>query len=110
MVFRIADRIVWSFGSWIKWFYGSGSVFSGLSDLSGFSGSGSGFLRILDLCPVFPDFGFGVFRGLGSLGSLQDLDLFRLLIQRCKIHGDAQHFFDQYSGLPDERKICPMNV
>jgi len=35
------------------------------------------------------------------------LDLFRLLIQRCKIPGGAQFFFDQNAPLPDERRICP---
>jgi len=118
-VFRIAIRIVWSFGFgsfgfrmfgrrwffriWVLSFFGFGSssVFRDLDRVFrnfgsfGFFGSGSGFwfLRCLDLGLVF-----------------QELDSFCLLIQRCKIRGDVKTFFDQYSLLPDERKICPMNV
>ena len=64
----------------------------------------------LGLCFGFSDLDPGGFLDLGSCSVFQDLGSFRLLIQRCKIHGDAKTFFDQYSVMPDERKIYPMNV
>jgi len=104
-VFRIAIRIVWSFGS--------GSIGFRILDVVGFFGSGSGFsfLRFLDLVwfsgiwiLVFGFLRFGFWFGFSGSGFVS------LLVQRCKIRGDVKTFFDQYSVLPDERKICPMNV
>ena len=68
--------------------------------------SGLSWFRIL--FGLFPDLDLGVFRGLDFYLIFPDLDLFRLLIQRCKIRGDGKSFFDQNAVLPDERKNCPM--
>ena len=120
-VFRIAIRIVWSFGSGSigfrifgrRWFFRIWIWFR-------FSSVFGSCLVFRDLDLVFRNFGSFGFFGSGSgfwfssvFGSclvFRDLDSFCLLIQRCKIRGDIKTFFDQYSVLPDERKICPMNV